>query len=98
MRRIFAFAAAVIGFAANTASAEIIELNGTSVARTTVIRGAPERCNGGPAIIRVGDAASRRPARCAAPVSDRTDIRIQVNNFVAVFLDDRHKPHYKRHH
>ena len=92
------FAATGLCFAATAASAEIIELNAVSAARTTIIRGAPDRCHVGPSIIRVGEAISTKPVRCAVPSSYQTNVRVQINNFVAVFLDDRHKRHYKRSH
>lgn len=83
---------------ANLASAEIIEVNSSS-RTTTIIRGAPDRCGlSGPVIIRVRDANSQKAVRCATQVARETNIGVQVNNFVVVFLADHHKRHYKRFH
>ncbi len=85
--------------AANPAFAEIIEVNPSSSTHVTIIRGAPDRCGlSGPAVIHVGDALRRKPVRCARQVSYETNIGVQVNNFVVVFLADGHKRHYKRFH
>ncbi len=99
----FKFASVLIAsglsLVANLASAEIIEVNSSSRSTTTIIRGAPDRCGlSGPIIIRLRDAGSQKPVRCARPVARETNIGVQVNNFVVVFLADNHKRHYKRFH
>ena len=100
MRFILATLLAATGLclAATAASAEIIELNAASTVRTVIIRGAPDRCHSGPAIIHVGEALRQKPVRCAEPLSYQRNVHVQINNFVAVFLDDQHKRHYKRSH
>lgn len=87
-----------LSFAASFASAEMIDVSSSSRS-TTIIRGAPDRCGlSGPVIIRLRDAASQKPVRCAKPVLHETNIGIQVNNLVVVFLADHNKRHYKRTH
>lgn len=79
--------------AAVPASAEIITLNQSQASAVRIIRGAPERCQSGPAIIRLSDAGARRDVRCA---QDNTVslANVTINNTIVVVIDRRHKRHY----
>ncbi len=79
---------------------EIIELNSvvplrrrrSSAARLTVA------AMSGPVIIRVRRRQFSKAGALRRAVAHETNIGVQVNNFVVVFLADHHKRHYKRFH
>ncbi|MGB8818939.1 MAG: hypothetical protein WCC66_13560 [Rhizobiaceae bacterium] len=80
------------------ASAEIITLNqSVEASGVRIIRGAPERCQSGPAIIHLADAGARKDVRCARenPVSLAN---VTINNTIVVVIDRRHKRHYIHRH
>lgn len=85
---------AIFVFASSAAHAEIITVRDTKSARgTTIIRGAPLRCDASqPVVIKVHFALRHagRPARhCKPAVYTRSNVTSVIN---IVFIHQRHKP------
>jgi hypothetical protein len=89
--------ASFIAAAAVPASAEIIVVNEGSSHNVRIMRGAPDRCTDGPVIIRLNDAGSAKPVRCAA-ANPIVASNVTINNTIAIVIDRNHKRRYMRRH
>ena len=89
--------ASFIAALAVPASAEIIVVDSSSSHNVRIIRGAPDRCTDGPVIIRLNDASSARPVRCAS-ANPVVASNVTINNTIAIVIDRNHKRRYMRRH